>query len=61
MGDHQDSGIARLDAELHWMHDFVDPNSPDTGSTDQVTAIFLAAFGAGELSADGLIVSALTV
>lgn len=55
----QDSGVARLDAELHWMHDFVDPNSPDTGSTAQVTAIFLAAFGAGELSADGLIVPAL--
>lgn len=53
------TGIANLDPELHWMHDFVDPNSPDTGTTEQVVAVFLAAFGAGSLDADGLIVPAL--
>lgn len=56
----QSSGVANLDPELHWMHDFVDPKSPDTGTTEQVTAVFLAAFGAGVLDADGVIVPALT-
>lgn len=53
------SGVANLDPELGWMHDFVDPNSPDTGTTEQVVAVFLAAFGVGSLDADGLIVPAL--
>lgn len=53
------TGIANLDPELNWMHDFIDPNSPDTGATEQVVAVFLAAFGAGNLDADGLIVPPL--
>lgn len=55
----QVTGVANLDPDLHWMHDFVDPKSPDTGTTEQVTAVFLAAFGAGRLDADGLIVPGL--
>jgi carboxylesterase len=41
-------GEAGVDGGLKWMHDFVDPFSPDSGSTDQVVAIFSAALGAGQ-------------
>ncbi len=30
-----------IDADLKWMHDFVDPLSPATGTTEQVVAILL--------------------
>lgn len=53
------SGVARINAELKWMHDFVDPRSPDTGSTEQVASIFLAALGIGEPTAGGVLVPPL--
>jgi carboxylesterase len=53
------SGTACIDAELKWMHDFVDPRSPGTGSTAQVAAVFLAALGVGEPTAGGVLVPPL--
>ncbi len=53
------SGIACIDPELKWMHDFVDPRSPGSGSTEQVTAVLLAALGVGEPTAAGVLVPPL--
>jgi pimeloyl-ACP methyl ester carboxylesterase len=52
-------GEARVDGALKWMHDFVDPFSPDAGTTEQVVAILSAALGVGESSAGGLLVAPL--
>jgi hypothetical protein len=52
-------GEAGIDGALKWMHDFVDPYSPDAGTTEQVVAILLAALGTGEPSAGGLLVPPL--
>lgn len=38
---------SRLDPELRWTHDFVDPWSP-AGDADQVVALLLAGLGVGE-------------
>jgi hypothetical protein len=53
------SGEALIDAGLKWMHDFVDPLSSDTGSTEQVAAILLASLGPGEPTAGGVLVPPL--
>lgn len=53
------SGEAGIDGSLKWMHDFVEPLSTGTGSTEQVTAILLAALGVGAPSADGVLVPPL--
>lgn len=53
------TGTAYIDAELKWMHDFVDPRSPGTGTTGQVAAVLLAALGVGEPSAGGVLVPPL--
>lgn len=50
---------AGIDAALKWMHDFVDPLSPSTGTTEEVTAVLLAAFGVGEPTAGGVLVPPL--
>ncbi len=50
---------ATVDSELGWWHDFVDPWSPHRGSTDQVVAILLAAFGVGDPTAGGVLVPPL--
>lgn len=52
-------GEAVVDPELKWMHDFVDPLSPNTGTTEQVSAVLLAALGTGEPTADGVLVAPL--
>lgn len=52
-------GEALIDAELKWMHDFVDPLSPSTGTAEQVAAILLAALGTGEPTAGGVLVPPL--
>jgi len=52
-------GEATLDSELGWWHDFVDPWSPHRGTTEQVLAVLLAAFGVGEPTADGVLVPPL--
>ena len=52
-------GEALVDAELKWMHDFVDPLSPSTGTTEQVTAVLLAGLGTGEPTATGVLVEPL--
>ncbi len=52
-------GEAMIDPELNWMHDFVDPLSPSTGTTEQVTAVVLAGLGAGEPTATGVLVAPL--
>ena len=52
-------GEAGVDPALKWMHDFVDPFSPDSGSTKQVVAIFSAALGVGEPTAGGTLVPPL--
>ncbi|WP_377107107.1 alpha/beta hydrolase [Propionicimonas sp. T2.31MG-18] len=54
-------GEALVDADLKWMHDFVDPRSPSTGSTEQVTALLRAALGTGEPTAGGVLVSPLVI
>ena len=53
------SGIASIDPELKWMHDFVDPWSPDAGTTQQVESILLACFGDGDPAAGGVLVPPL--
>lgn len=50
---------ATLDAALGWWHDFVDPWSPHRGSTDQVVAVLLAAFGVADPAAGGVLVRPL--
>ena len=50
---------ASLDGDLGWWHDFVDPWSPRRGSTDQVVAVLLAAFGVGDPAAGGVLVPPL--
>ncbi|HEX5335721.1 MAG TPA: alpha/beta fold hydrolase [Propionicimonas sp.] len=52
-------GEAGIDADLKWMHDFVDPLSPSTGTTQQVAAILLASLGKGEPTAGGTLVPPL--
>lgn len=52
-------GEARIDPALKWMHDFVDPWSPGTASTEQVSGVLLAGFGVGEPSAGGVLVAPL--
>ncbi len=52
-------GEANIDPGLKWMHDFVDPYSPDAGTTEQVVAILTAALGVGEPAAGGVLVSPL--
>ena len=52
-------GEALVDGRLKWMHDFVDPFSPDAGTTEQVVAVLSAALGVGEPSAGGLLVPPL--
>lgn len=54
-------GEARIEAALHWMHDFVDPWSPGAGSTDQVVAVLSAALGTGDPTAGGVLVPPLLV
>lgn len=53
------SGVACIDAELKWMHDFVDPRSPGTGTTGQVVAVLAASLGVGEPAAGGVLVPPL--
>jgi carboxylesterase len=53
------SGVACIDPELEWMHDFVDPRSPGTGSTEQVVAVLAASLGIGEPTAGGVLVPPL--
>jgi len=53
------SGVAMVDGSLKWMHDFVDPYSPDAGSTEQVEAIMAACLGVADPSAGGLLVPPL--
>jgi pimeloyl-ACP methyl ester carboxylesterase len=55
------SGVAAIDGGLKWMHDFVDPWSPDAGTTEQVVAILLACLGVADPSAGGLLVPPLVV
>jgi hypothetical protein len=55
----EQSGEALIDPDLKWMHDFVDPLSPSTGSTEQVAAILLASLGTGEATAGGVLVQPL--
>ena len=50
---------ASVDGALKWMHDFVDPLSPSTGTTEQVTAVLLAGLGTGEPTATGVLVEPL--
>ncbi len=52
-------GEAVIDAGLKWMHDFVDPLSPSTGTTQQVADILLASLGTGEPTAGGVLVPPL--
>ncbi|MGC4152948.1 MAG: alpha/beta hydrolase [Propionicimonas sp.] len=52
-------GEATVDGELGWWHDFVDPWSPHRGSTEQVVAVLLAAFGVGDPTAGGVLVPPL--
>ncbi len=40
-------GEATIDGELGWWHDFVDPWGPHVGTTEQASAIFMAALGVG--------------
>jgi carboxylesterase len=58
-GRSKESGIACIDPELKWMHDFVDPWSPDAGTTEQVVAIVLASLGEGDPAAGGTLVPPL--
>lgn len=48
--------VAHIDSRLRWMHDFVDPYSPGTGSTEQVSAIMQASLGIGDTAAGGVLV-----
>ncbi len=52
-------GEALIDANLKWMHDFVDPLSAGTGTKEQVAAILLASLGVGEPTAGGVLVPPL--
>lgn len=53
------TGIACIDPELKWMHDFVEPLSAGSGTTEQVVAVLLAALGAGDPAAGGVLVPPL--
>jgi carboxylesterase len=53
------AGEACIDDELKWMHDFVEPCSAGSGSTEQVVAVLLAAFGVGDPTAGGVLVPPL--
>jgi pimeloyl-ACP methyl ester carboxylesterase len=55
----QHHGVANIDRNLKWMHDFVDPYTPGAASTEQLVAILLAAFGEGEPTAAGVLVPPL--
>lgn len=52
-------GEARIDPELHWTHDFVDPWSTAAGTPEQVAAILTAGLGIGEPTAGGVLVPPL--
>lgn len=52
-------GEATVDKELGWWHDFVDPWSPHRGTTEQVVALLLAAFGVDDPTAGGVLVPPL--
>lgn len=52
-------GEANVDPELGWWHDFVDPWSPHRGTTEQVVALLLAAFGVDDPTAGGVLVPPL--
>ncbi len=52
-------GEAMVDAELGWMHDFVDPLTAHAGTTEQVSAVLLAALGTGDPAAGGVLVPPL--
>lgn len=52
-------GLATIDPELHWTHDFVDPWSPAGGTTDQVVGLLRAGLGIGEPTAGGVLVPPL--
>lgn len=47
-GRAQTVAVATLDDSLGWWHDFVDPHGPHHGTTEQVTEVFLSAFGVAE-------------
>lgn len=44
---------ANIDGELGWWHDFVDPWGPHIGPVDQVTELFMSAFGVASDAAAG--------
>ncbi len=52
-------GEAKIDPALKWAHDFVDPWSPNAGTTEQVVVIVEAGLGVGDPSAGGLLVPPL--
>lgn len=52
-------GEATLDGALGWWHDFIDPWSPNRGTTEQVVAVLLAVLGAADPTAGGLLVRPL--
>ncbi len=54
LSDHCD--VAHFDPGLKWMHDFVDPYSPNTGTTQQVSEILQASLGTGNPRAGGVLV-----
>lgn len=53
------SAVAEIDPSLRWMHDFVDPFTPGTATTEQTTAIIRAALGVGAPDAGGVLVPPL--
>ncbi len=53
------AGEACIDGSLKWMHDFVEPRSPGSGTTEQVVAVLLACFGTDEPTAGGVLVPPL--
>ena len=52
-------GEAKIDPALKWAHDFVDPWSPHRGTTEQVVALLLAAFGVDDPTAGGVLIPPL--
>ncbi|MFT3861272.1 alpha/beta hydrolase [Micropruina sp.] len=52
-------GVAHIDRDLNWAHDFVDSWSPNAGTAEEVVAVASAAFGIGDPAAGGLLVPPL--
>jgi pimeloyl-ACP methyl ester carboxylesterase len=52
-------GVAEIDAGLGWLHDFVDPFSEGTATSEQMVAILSACLGVADPSAGGLLVPPL--